>query len=438
MTDAATISSVPPGPRRLRWIVLCGAMAMSVGWGLRGFIGGGSFGAMIPGALIALVICRGLGLPDAACARIAAFGAVGIGFGGQETYGQTVRFVTNYGEMFARGLAGLTVKGAVWGFVGGAVLGVALMARRVTRRDLGLALAALVAGTWLGWRLIDEPKLLYFSNLHDKPRAELWAGLLTGGLAFLGVLAWRLRSAARVPWVLALAGLIGGGIGFGVGGALYAAGMRLGFDARWYPGWKQMEFTFGLCFGAALAFAAYQVRDAIRESVSSEPEDAAVDQSAWWPFASVLLAAAILWASGRLPLRFDYTVGGATLLALAWWSRRAAWQIALTITVAAFALDVGSYFTTTRLPDRPLPAAAVAVLGAAAVSIAIARREARGGRMAPWATLLLLWTAIAAAGVRTALARNLTLAVIIPTVIFFAGGAMVTLMLRAPRPTSSP
>jgi len=30
---------------------------MSLGWGLRGSIGGGSLGAMIPGAMIGLVIC---------------------------------------------------------------------------------------------------------------------------------------------------------------------------------------------------------------------------------------------------------------------------------------------------------------------------------------------------------------------------------------------
>ena len=54
------------------WVdfVLLPAVTMSVGWGLRGFIGGGSLGAMIPGALVALVLCRGLGLPDAICGRM--------------------------------------------------------------------------------------------------------------------------------------------------------------------------------------------------------------------------------------------------------------------------------------------------------------------------------------------------------------------------------
>ena len=419
-------------------LVLVSAVTMAVGWGLRGFIGGGSLGAMIPGALIALVIGHGLGLPDATCARLAAFGAVGIGFGGQETYGQTVRFVTNYGDEFFRGLAGLTVKGAVWGFVGGAVLGVALIARRVRHRDLALALVALIAGTWLGWRFIDEPKLLYFSNLHDKPRPEVWAGLFTGGLGFLGVLVWRLRAAARVPWVLALAGLVGGGIGFGAGGASYAAGMGLGFDARWYPGWKQMEFTFGLCLGAALGFAAYRLRDAIRESSAAAEANTALDRHAWWSLASAGLAGALLGASGRLPLRFDYTVAGAALLVLAWWSRRAAWQIALTITVAAFALDVGEFYTANHLPDHPRPAAAVALLGAFAVAVVVAVRERQGREMTRWALLLLLGTAVGAACVRAALHQKITPALMITTAAFVVGGATVAVLLRVPKPSFPP
>ncbi len=37
------------------------AIAMLLGWGLRGYIGGGPFGAMIPGAMVALAISMLLG-----------------------------------------------------------------------------------------------------------------------------------------------------------------------------------------------------------------------------------------------------------------------------------------------------------------------------------------------------------------------------------------
>jgi hypothetical protein len=62
---------------------------MSLSWGLRGCIGGGSLGAMIPGMMIGLALCLLLGRESDAD-LVAAFGAIGLGLGGQETYGQTV------------------------------------------------------------------------------------------------------------------------------------------------------------------------------------------------------------------------------------------------------------------------------------------------------------------------------------------------------------
>ena len=41
------------------WCVL-GAVAMSLGWGLRGSIGGGSLGAMIPGAMLTVFVVLAL------------------------------------------------------------------------------------------------------------------------------------------------------------------------------------------------------------------------------------------------------------------------------------------------------------------------------------------------------------------------------------------
>ena len=39
------------------------AVAMMLGWGLRGYIGGGPFGAMIPGAMVAISLSMLLKLP---------------------------------------------------------------------------------------------------------------------------------------------------------------------------------------------------------------------------------------------------------------------------------------------------------------------------------------------------------------------------------------
>src|SRR4029453_7406091 len=107
---------------RARWHwCLLGAVAMSLGWGLRGSIGGGSLCAMIPGAVIGLVLFLVLKPPSDA-GLIAAFAAIGVGFGGQETYGQTVG-LSLLPETFWWAILGFVVKGAAWGLLGGALLG---------------------------------------------------------------------------------------------------------------------------------------------------------------------------------------------------------------------------------------------------------------------------------------------------------------------------
>ena len=58
------------------------ALAMMLGWGLRGHIGGGPFGAMIPGAMVALSICLLLKLPASVTSVVVVFGVFGIGLGG--------------------------------------------------------------------------------------------------------------------------------------------------------------------------------------------------------------------------------------------------------------------------------------------------------------------------------------------------------------------
>jgi hypothetical protein len=93
------------------WCLLA-AVAMSLGWGLRGSVGGGSLGAMIPGAMIGLVLCVLLDRQSDA-GLIAAFAAVGVGFGGQETYGQTVG-LSLQPETFWWAILGFVIKGAAW------------------------------------------------------------------------------------------------------------------------------------------------------------------------------------------------------------------------------------------------------------------------------------------------------------------------------------
>ena len=357
------------------WCVL-GAVAMSLGWGLRGSIGGGSLGAMIPGAMIGLVLCLLLDR-HADSGLIAAFAAVGVGFGGQETYGQTVG-LSLQPETFWWAILGFVIKGAAWGLLGGAFIGIALDRQRHATAQLLAGFAIMVFGTWLGWRYLDSPKLIYFSNRFDRPREEVWAGLWLGGLLLL---AW-LRS--RVPSLFALYGAIGGGIGFGVGASLQPMGRAVwaGMPLGW---WKSMELTFGGLLGLAYVLCAWRLRD----QLAGAPSTATVGH----PFSRAFLAAIIasglaIVAPQYLPARFDYTIAGAVLASLLLFSESLAWQTAITATVAAFGWDFLDYQTF-----APRPLVWTLLLATTAVVAVIVARYPRPRAM----LLLLTWTAVASA-----------------------------------------
>jgi hypothetical protein len=423
----------PPAESRAPFLLLP-TIAMSVGWALRGTIGGGSFGAMIPGALVALALGRALGLPAGLGGRLAAFGAIGIGFGGQETYGQTVGFVTSRGDLFWHGLAGITLKGTVWGLVGGAVLATGFALPRRPGQSLLPALALLVAGTWLGWWLIDDPKRLYFSNRLDRPRPEVWAGLLMGGLAFLAALHRAAPPLARLARSFALHGAVGGGLGFGGGILLYAGGEALGLSPRWFSGWKVMEFTFGAVLGAALGTAAWRLRSELRAALAAPPPATPQAQPSWPDFALGLGAGLLLWLGTLLPVRFDFTVAGALALALLLRSEGAAWQVAVTTTVGAFAVSVAAHRTGGPVPPVPVTAALLLALG---TGVLLARRLAAGAELPGWAFRFILASATGAALLQAARspapspAGWLILAA-------FVGGSAAAIALDLRRPVSPP
>ncbi|MCX6620017.1 MAG: hypothetical protein NTY38_02845 [Acidobacteria bacterium] len=307
------------------------AVTMSLGWGLRGYIGGGPLGAMIPGALVGLALCLLLDR-EVDAGTVVAFAAIGVGFGGQETYGQTVG-LSFKPETFAWAMLGFAIKGGVWGLLGGAAMGAALLRERYRLRDLLFALLAMVVATWAGWKLINEPKLIYFSNPFDKPRPEIWAGLLLGGLAFLAWLHY--RGGARTPAYLAMWGTLGGMVGFPAGAALQVLGhsYEIPLQLGW---WKVMELTFGACLGLGYGYAAWHCR----KELATAEAPAARTPAIWHHV--IYAAFAIMCAMITYPAlstRFGYTIAGAVLLGLVLFREALGWQAAITVTCCAFAYD---------------------------------------------------------------------------------------------------
>jgi hypothetical protein len=362
---------------RSAWLwCLLGAVAMSLGWGLRGSIGGGSLGAMIPGAMIGLVISLLLDR-RADAGRIAAFAAIGVGFGGQETYGQTVG-LSLQAQTFWWAMLGFVIKGAAWGLLGGAFIGIALDRQRHTTAQILAGFAIMIFGTWLGWQYLNGPKLIYFSNRFDRPREELWAGLWLGGLLLL---AW-LRS--RLPSLFALYGAIGGGVGFGLGASLQPIGRIVwaGMPLGW---WKAMELTFGALLGLAYVLCAWRLRARLAGAPSTATPASPLPRA----FLAAIVAIGLAIVAGEnVPARFDYTIAGTMLASLVLFSETLAWQTAITATVAAFGWDFLDYQTFAPLP----PAWTILVATTTLVAAVVARYPR------PRAMLLLLtWTAVASA-----------------------------------------
>lgn len=234
-------------------------IAMLLGWGLRGYIGGGPFGAMIPGAMVALAISLLLKFRPGFTALVVVFGVAGVGLGGEMTYGQTLGILRNP-DTFWWGNVGTTLKGAVWGIGGGTILGLGLIHRRMSRKTILISFLFLLVGLIIGFKLINDPKLIYFSDPVNKPRSESWAGLLFGSLAMLGYLRYKLESKDfSIIFRFAKWGLISGGLGFGLGGLWLVLGSKLP-DMMFTSWWKMMEFTFGLLFGMGLGYAAWLSR----------------------------------------------------------------------------------------------------------------------------------------------------------------------------------
>lgn len=367
------------------------ALTMSLGWALRGFIGGGPLGAMIPGAMVALALALLLRLPVGVAARAAALSAVGVGFGGEMTYGQTVGFAGQAGSM-GWGLLGLALKGGVWGLLGGAVVATGFLRGAFSSSRIVGAFALMVAACWAGWRFVNHPKVIYFSNLADRPREEVWAGLLAAGLTV--VLVMRNSVVTRFAALAA----VGGFVGFGGGGLFISLHRILLTDWKWLPSWKLMEYTFGLFFGLALAAAAWSAREALareaEEDVTPPELPQALGTTVFAVFASVFMAE-------KLGARFEYLIVGAmlmsTLLAVRW----LAWHVALTMTFACFSWDLAENVCE-RMKLAPMMAGWIFV---AASSVwfwwTLDRRVRREPSPVRFGFLLLVWTSMSVASVKT-------------------------------------
>ena len=274
-----------------KWLfIFFPALAMMLGWGLRGHIGGGPFGAMIPGAMVALCLGLLLELPVTATSVLVVFGVFGIGLGGEMTYGQTLGFLRNP-ETVWWGTTGTTVKGAVWGLLGGAVFAVGFLFKRIPKKMLVFSLLLMMIGMYIGFKLINDPMIIYFSD-RTNPRPESWGALLVGAITLLAYLKFKLKKPDfNIISRFSIWGMIGGGLGFGLGGFWMVLGSSLP-DVVFKSWWKAMEFTFGFLLGGGLGYAAWFCRNELK---TIGGQDWKIPQA---PFQSVYIELGLILLAG--------------------------------------------------------------------------------------------------------------------------------------------
>jgi hypothetical protein len=398
-----------------RWLfILFPAITMLLGWGLRGYIGGGPYGAMIPGSFVALSLALLLGYRMETAAIAALFGAIGVGYGGDMTYGQTLGFLRESDTVYW-GLLGCLVKGSVWGLLGGVVLGLGLSRDHYSRGTLCVAFAISVVAFYAGVLLINEPKLIYFSDPVNKPRDESWAGILFAALALLTYLRVKGgKQALVVPLRFALWGCLGGGVGFAGGGAWMVLGFHLPATQKIIGWWKVMEFFFGFCLGATFGLSAYLSRAELRTS----GQRGETPPAKWGPCAGFVAYVAALFGgyillsqyasddlAGGILVRivFGYILFGAVAIALGLHSLHAAWQVAITMTFFHTVLDYTRDLNNVKNFGYTAPGGVQLLIVLAACTLAgyLTYRFQRGSKPVAHLYLLAVWACYASSCVRS-------------------------------------
>ena len=252
--DTDEFADIPRVPVRLHRVAraLAVGFAGAFGWGVRGIFGH-ELGAAIPGVLIAgtLALLSGHRIFRNRLWLVAALGALAFSLGGAMSYGRIIGYTRHV--QFATvlyGFFGLLLVGALWGWIGGAFVGLGLARELDTGRGL-VAVVSMAAGGALGYLV-----LVVLLDLHlSPPRSDMWAANLGAAVALALLLrSWKVPAATAG----AVFGALGFGVGFVAGDFLQTLGNLTGLAYDW---WKVMEETMGFVGGAALAWGIWFASD---------------------------------------------------------------------------------------------------------------------------------------------------------------------------------
>ncbi|MRI01210.1 hypothetical protein GH721_11775 [Kriegella sp. EG-1] len=229
--------------------ILTVGMTLATAWAIRGQFGHEQ-GAAWAGAIGALALVLVSNRKDwyAKMPIIALASAIGWGAGGMISYGVVVGYgrADNFINVYY-GLSMLFVIGALFGLLGGGLVGLVLDSTKKNKVSWGALVSEMVAGGLLTYFFLIEQ----IGFKMTPPRSEAWAFILGAGLAMLLHMARTNRnSAIRV----AIFSALGGGFGFGFGNFLHVTGnvFEVPFNM-----WNVMEYCIGFFGGIGMAYGVF-------------------------------------------------------------------------------------------------------------------------------------------------------------------------------------
>lgn len=229
--------------------ILVIVMSLATAWAIRGQFGHEQ-GAAWAGAIGALALVLVSNRKDwyAKMPIIALASAVGWGAGGMISYGMVVGYgrADNFINVFY-GLSMLFVIGALFGLLGGGLVGLVLESTKKNKVNWGALITEMVAGGLLVYFFL----IVQIGFRMTPPRSEAWAVILGAGLAMLWHMARTKRnSAIRV----AIFSALGGGFGFGFGNFLQVVGNVLEIP---FNMWNVMEYSIGFFGGLGMTYGVF-------------------------------------------------------------------------------------------------------------------------------------------------------------------------------------
>lgn len=248
------------------FFIFFSAVGGSYTWGMRGTVIGGEKGAMLPGAMLGLILAlfSGSEVLSSSPFLLAGIGAVSMYFGGNMTYADSLSLsmASNPPPNLKKGLIAVIIKGGIWlGIFGGFIsMYISAISGFYSAVQMIIFFVILPFAALLGFKIFNTPfnpsenkyPKIYFSL----NRRETWGGLL-GILAEIFIFAAVCRDTATLAMIFGTA--LTGAVSWLVAQLVQIRsvlpnkhGKRLFGEANKYrliDAWKVMECIFGAAGG---------------------------------------------------------------------------------------------------------------------------------------------------------------------------------------------